>query len=316
MKICEAGRDPCGCNNWSKGIRTIDGQYPDDNREFKIVEGAGILITPVTAGIKITNASNALIEGDNIKLTPNGDEMIISTTDDIHVNGDLNVDGDIIQQGASYETHMEQVYTTDDYITMRDGAVSALGSGQYAGFQVKKYDGTNDGRLVIDNTGTARVGDIGDEQPLLTRSESGSLTNGQLFKWDSANSKAVGVNIDAAPTDGSSNPVSSDGVYDALATKQDILSATTNSGTVRITRYGALVIIDVHNYSGATTNGNYQLGTVPTALQYCNGYTANSSGVIGGQLYVSRADNQLGYNHSGGNLGALFGSVVYITTDP
>lgn len=181
------------CNAWQHGIRTINGQYPDDNREFGIKEGLGILITPTTAGIMITNASNALIAGDNIKLTPNGNEMIISTTDDIRVNGDLNVDGDIFQQGASYETHMEQVYTTDDYITMRDGAVTGLSAGQYAGFQIKKYDGTNDGRLVIDNSGTARVGDVGNEQPLLTREESGDLTNGDILTWDAANTKAIGI---------------------------------------------------------------------------------------------------------------------------
>jgi len=32
------------------------------------------------------------------------------------------------------------------------------------------------------------------------------------------------VNIDATPTDGSGNPVSSNGVYDALVAKQDTLS--------------------------------------------------------------------------------------------
>ena len=68
-------------------------------------------------------------------------------------------------------------------------------SGDYAGFQVKKYDGTNDGRLVIDNTGTARVGDVGDEQPLLTRDETADLTNGQSLIWDSTSSKAKTVAI-------------------------------------------------------------------------------------------------------------------------
>ena len=54
MKICEAGRDSCGCNNWSKGIRTIDGQYPDDNRDFNLSAGDGIEITPITAGVEIS----------------------------------------------------------------------------------------------------------------------------------------------------------------------------------------------------------------------------------------------------------------------
>ena len=65
------------------------------------------------------------------------------------VDGDLQVSGDILQNGSAYETHAEKVYTNDDYIVMRDGAVSALGAGDYSGFQVTKYDGNNDGRLVM-----------------------------------------------------------------------------------------------------------------------------------------------------------------------
>ena len=190
MKICEAGRDSCGCDNWKKGIRTINGQYTDDNRDFDINAGSGILITPATAGITITNEMGAVTAGDNIVVTPSGDHLIVALAQNIAI-GNLDVAGDIIQHGAAYETHMEKVYTVNDYIIMRDGAVSGLQNGEYSGFQVKKYDGTNDGRLVIDNTGTARVGDVGDEQPLLTREESADLTDGAILKWDAANSKAV-----------------------------------------------------------------------------------------------------------------------------
>lgn len=188
------------CNAWQKGIRTINQTYPDDNREFEIRAGAGIQITPITAGILITNnadVASSFAEGTNIEFTPSGDQVIIRVVDgptfadDTTINADLIVNGDIIQRGAAYETHAEHIYTADDYIIMRDGALAGLGSGDYSGFQVKLYDGVNDGRLVIDNTGTARVGDVGDEQPLLTREESANLTDGALLKWDAANSKAV-----------------------------------------------------------------------------------------------------------------------------
>ena len=117
--------------------------------------------------------------------------MARDTFDDVNVNGDLNVYGDIIQQGAAYETHAQHVFSTDDYIVMRDGALVGLAVGDYSGFQVKKYDGTNDGRLVIDKDGTARVGDVGDEQPLLTRDESADMVDAAPLVWDAANSKAV-----------------------------------------------------------------------------------------------------------------------------
>lgn len=219
------------CNQWQKGIRTIDGQYPDDNREFGIRGGAGILVTPITAGILITNTTDpaALEAGSNIELTPNGDRLQIRVVDgptfedDTTINGDLNVNGNIYNQGASYESHMEQVYTTDDYIIMRENAVTSLAAGSYAGFQVKKYDGTNDGRLVIDNSGVARVGDVGDEQPLLTREESANLNNGALLKWDAANYKAVDegtVGSDTKPikiVNGVATPVT----HDLLSTQGD-----------------------------------------------------------------------------------------------
>ena len=110
-------------------------------------------------------------------------------SEDLTINADLIVNGDIFQYGAAYETHAEKVYTNDDYIVMREGAVSALAAGDYSGFQVTKYDGTNDGRLVIDRDGTARVGDVNDEQPLATRDEAADLTDGHLLKWDAANLK-------------------------------------------------------------------------------------------------------------------------------
>ena len=180
------------CNAWMQGIRTINGQYPDDNRNLTLTAGAGISITPETAGLRITNtADSTVIAGDNIEITPSGDDQVIGLVSDPVINGDLQVNGDIIQNGSVYETHAEKVYTTNDYIITRDGAISALSAGDYSGFQVKKYDGSNDGRLVIDNSGVARVGDVGDEQPLLTRSESASLTNAHLLQWDSTNQKAV-----------------------------------------------------------------------------------------------------------------------------
>ena len=113
-----------------------------------------------------------------------------STKANLNMHGDFNIQGNIFQSGETYETHAEQVYTKDDYIILRDGATAGLVTGDYAGFQVVKYDGVNNGRLVIDNKGEARVGDEGDEQPLLTRNESESMTADALLKWNATESKA------------------------------------------------------------------------------------------------------------------------------
>lgn len=233
---CACESDPCGCGS-SKGkcIRAINNVPPDPNGDFTVEAGAGILISEGENKIVITNINDPVIftEGQNIEISISGDNVEIGTTDNISVNninvsedaditgdvnigGDLNIAGDIIQQGSSYETHAEQVYTTKDYIYMRDGALAGLSAGDFSGFQVKKYDGTNDGRLVIDNSGTARVGDVGDEQPLLTRDESADLTDGECLVWDSVNSKAVTQSI---PSD----------IATALAGKQPLFTQSKES---------------------------------------------------------------------------------------
>ena len=108
------------------------------------------------------------------------------------INGTLTVNGDIVQNGESYETHAEQVYTKNDTIILREGAVGGLGANEYAGFEAEKYDGENTGVLGFGADGVARVGDKGNEQPLLTREESEDLADGEVMVWNSTTNRAEG----------------------------------------------------------------------------------------------------------------------------
>lgn len=191
-----------------------------------------------------------VIAGDNIEVTDNGDGTVTIAlkADQVRVGntvltGNVTITGNITQNGSAYETHAEKVYTTNDYVIMREGATGALGSGDYSGFQVKLYDGSNDGRLVIDNTGTARVGDVGDEQPLMTRDESADLTDGDSLIWDSANSKAITAAIPSA-------------ISTALAGKENTITVTRPANRVHngtgitisqssYTKYGKLIIFGI-----------------------------------------------------------------------
>ncbi len=106
------------------------------------------------------------------------------------INGDLTVNGNITQNGATYESHAEKVYTKNDKIILREGATGGLGEGEYAGLVAQKYDGEHDGHLVFDAEGVARVGDVGDEQPLATREE--TVPDGEAVKWDGEKQRLVG----------------------------------------------------------------------------------------------------------------------------
>lgn len=45
-----------------------------------------------------------------------------TTNANLTISGDLTIEGNITQNGSTYETHAEQVYTTNDYIYLREGA--------------------------------------------------------------------------------------------------------------------------------------------------------------------------------------------------
>ncbi len=140
-------------------------------------------------------------------------------TNNVDVEGNLTVAGNIYQNGSSYETHAEKLFTKKDMIYTRDGAQSALAAGDYSGITAKHYDADgNDGMLAFDKNGIARVGDVGDTQPILTRAEEADLTNGQLLTWDSSSKKAIGKSIDSTVTAGSDNPVSSSGTKNYVDT--------------------------------------------------------------------------------------------------
>ena len=134
-------------------------------------------------------------------IDPDGDlTNVVTKTGDQTIDGiktfigKIVADCDIIQNGAAYETHAEQVYSVNDYIVTRDGQITGLGPGELSGFHVKKYNGVDDSRLGVDSSGTMRVGDVGSEQPLMTRDEAANLTSGNILLWDGVNEKAITSN--------------------------------------------------------------------------------------------------------------------------
>lgn len=209
MKICEAGRSSGCCSN--PDIRTINTMGADTVGNFEIRAGNSVSITTETNGIRISYTGGiTTYENTDGNIEIDNDLFTINLADDLTITGDMIIAGDLTVNGTYYTVHAEHVYTQDDYIILREGATTPLTAGSYAGFQVTKYDGTNDGRLVIDNAGVARVGDVGDEQPLMTRSESASLTNGNLLQWNGTGQKAVDAGVNTSQIVRGSGNIGSD----------------------------------------------------------------------------------------------------------
>lgn len=217
------------------------------------------------------------------------------------ITGTLTVNGDIVQNGASYESHAEQLYTKNDLIKTRDGAVGGLGDGEYTGIEAEKYDGTNNGRLVFDANGTARVGDVGSEQPLLTREEASTLKDRQLFVWNATTLKAIGVTLSNGFAIARNTETNEEFLIPWGATESAIDQRTSNSNLITPANLDYAVrsvlpktadtipstlVANTEYYAGELAMVSFALPTTGKLGQYCfvkfdSGATATTLSVTG-----------------------------------
>ena len=179
------------------GQKTIIKSIASGNVEDVYVDGTSVLDENKIAQIdlsgkadktEIPTKTSDLTNDSNFAKTNSNNNFSAAQT----INGTLTVNGDIVQNGESYKTHAEQLFTKNDLIKTRDGAIGGLADNELTGIEAINYDGANNGRLAFDSKGVARVGDVGDEQPLLTRDEEANLTTGQVLVWDGTNLRAIG----------------------------------------------------------------------------------------------------------------------------
>lgn len=114
------------------------------------------------------------------------------------ITGDLTIAGNLNVTGATTTIESETLRVSDKLIEVAKDNTTALTSP--AGIVVRNYDGSNYGALVVDNSGTAYVGDVqlnengdidvnaSDLQAIATRD---SLVDDTLVKWDDAKKTLV-----------------------------------------------------------------------------------------------------------------------------
>ena len=164
---------------------------------------------------------------------------------------------DISQVGTLYVTHAEQIYTTKNEIILRDGAIAGLGVGEVTGLRAKLYDGVNDGHLVFDRDGWARVGDVGSLQKLATIEE--TTTDGWLMKYNASTLRLEGFNPLSLPI--------STATQTALNAKQAALGYTpVNKAGDTMT--GALIGTTIQASAFQDLNGNTPFKAIKGGVEY------------------------------------------------
>ena len=128
------------------------------------------------------------------------------------ITGNLIVSGNLSVSGEASIIESTTLKVADKLIYVAKDNISALTSP--AGLITPKYDGTNDGGLVYDNSGTAYVGDIkldsngnvdvnnSELQPIATRDAYSNFTNGHKVKAEVDSSQKSVKFIDGGKDDG------------------------------------------------------------------------------------------------------------------
>lgn len=117
--------------------------------------------------------------------------------------GNVTIGGNLTVNGTTTTIESSTLQVKDKLIEVAHGNTTALTTP--AGLIVPKYDGTNSGALVFDNTGTAYVGDVtldtdgninvtnSDLRALAARD--GTIANGNITKWDNTKQALVDAGI-------------------------------------------------------------------------------------------------------------------------
>lgn len=218
-------------------------EQPTTKFELPIVSGDGIVIDKeqneekisVKVDGKVTKTPNSIVKRDNAgrvktanavsdedaasygqqkALRNYTDSELLKKLDRTGgtITGSLIVSGNLSVSGETSVIESTTLKVADKLIYVAKDNISALTSP--AGLITPKYDGTNDGGLVYDNSGTAYVGDIkldsngnvdvnkSDLQPIATRDVYSNFTNGHKVKAEVDSSQKSVKFIDGGKDDG------------------------------------------------------------------------------------------------------------------
>ena len=249
----------------ASGLASLDGGL-DINGIATINSGTGNIVTSgdlaLNGGDITSTATTFNIGAANVTTLSLG-----NSATSVVVPGNLTI------EGTATTVNSTTVQISDRILELaKDNTVPLTG---YAGLVVSKYDGTNDGGILIDVNGEFRVGDVTisgadvidvSTVPLLARAEAGTFVDGDLLVWENATLKAVGKTLSEAGI----QPIVTAGTAltftGATLNHDNYLTAGTVSGSTGAIAFGGIVNIPsvTYNAQGHVISTNITQITLPT----------------------------------------------------
>ena len=221
---------------------------------------------------------------------------LLNTRDTFHgeltIDGSLHILGNLIADGSNFVTTAETLLVADNFIVMRNGALSALEDGSLSGIKIMIPNGINNIIFGTGNDGIVRLGyEGGTLEALATRED--APVNGYLAYWDDSSTMLKFI-----PN---------------FATNKVSRAGDTMSGTLNINNAGAISIdvsgdIKILNGNIWTHNGsgNTRLGI--DALLNCTSTGHFNTAVGKRALY----DNTVGDSNNAFGADALYYNTIGI----
>ena len=267
-----------------------------DTLDFNLVDKVLPTVSDPVYSSSITHV-NKIIEGewDAGPVSADGD---ITSTGNLSIAGNAEIGGDLNVAGTITTVHSEEVTTEENTIELRHDAQVGLIGNETSGLIINNYDGNNnDAGILLDGSGTLRIGDIGDTEPVATRAESANLTNDNLLKWDSTGNRLVdsGKSLDDIEDDieAAKNSISEINGWTEYLERINPASAPTN-----ITQ----IATQVQNYMATLGCDAIVFRALMTAAQ-CSTYLGFTS--TGPKMFVYTCDKSSGSTVNAATLSSI-----------
>ena len=189
----------------------------------------------------------------------------------------LQLSGDLTVNGSMNIVHAQDVYTENDFIFMRSGATSGLGTGEVSGIAALNVDGLSTTAVMgVTNDGIIRVGWSGDTLVAVAGREDAPIDGGYAY-WDNVTHifKTYDLNSDVT---GNTALINAHADNTDIHYAQSAITISENQVIDLVTDLTGKTNVDLFNSHTGNTDIHFTMGDITgfTSTDDFNAYTGDT----------------------------------------